>query len=114
MPPKKSTTAAAPAAHAVTLAGKVETLVPSAKAMMGISTAFGGLVPALDRARQFDVNALAAVVHLGLGRPTATGKELERTAAQVCAADLTDVAVAVVGYLSDLMNGGSQVKPKAG
>ena len=117
MTTKKTTTKTeaaevAPAAgHPLVLKGETVMLRPTAKAMMDVSLAFGGLIPALQRVQAYDVNAIGTMVHLALGRPSTSQPGVQATIREVCAGDLTDAALAVSALLSDLI-GGSQ--PRGG
>ncbi|SDF15816.1 hypothetical protein [Thalassobaculum litoreum] len=101
------------AGHPLTLNGETVMLVPTARAMMDISQAFGGLVPAIQRVQAFDVNAVGGIIHIALGRPRTNAKMVEKTVAEVCAGDLTEATVAAAGYLSDAMSGKSEAQKPA-
>lgn len=106
MTAKKTTAKTAPSTgHTLTLNGETVALVPTAKAIMLISQGFGGLVPAIERVRAFDVNAIGSIVHVALGRTGATARDVEKTIAEICEGDLTEATSAVAGYLSTIMSG---------
>lgn len=87
----------------LTLDGEALTLKATPDGVVRVSRAFGGLVPAIERVKAVDLDALGVVVHVGLGRPD--GKTLQKTVTAVAKSDLAEVTGACIGYVTRCLNG---------
>lgn len=90
----------------LTLAGDAVELRVTPDGMARVSRAFAGLIPALDRLRAVDIDAMGVVVHVGLGRPDGSG--LKKTITAVAKSDLAEVVGACIGFVSRCLNGPSK------
>ncbi|WP_420564145.1 hypothetical protein [Thalassobaculum sp.] len=100
---EKPSAPAASESFALTLAGEAVALKPTADGLIRMSRAFGGLLPAIDRVKAVDLDALGIVVHIGLGRPD--GNTLQKTITAVAKSDLAEVTGACLGYVTRCLNG---------
>jgi hypothetical protein len=103
--PKPAETAKAASADTFTLnlAGESVTLTVNAEGMVRVSRAFGGLIPAIDRVKAVDLDAMGVVVHVALGRPD--GKSLQKTITAVAKSDVAEVTGACLDYVTRCLNG---------
>lgn len=88
-----------------TLAGGEVTLRPTPRAMEQISTAAGGLVPAINKLSNLDVGMVATVVNAGLLR---SGDAARRTMAEIHETGADSVAAECVRFVTALANGGRE------
>ena len=102
----------------IKLRGEVVHLVPSFGAARAISSKFGGVAAAVRRVLDFDVDAVAEIVALGLGYTSPTKRPPKDLPEQVFAAGLVDnsegdLAHRCVVFLKAISNGGRVVASDA-
>ena len=91
----------------ITLAGEAATLRPNLRAAQTISRSAGGIVGAMQSVGKFDLDVIASVVALGLGKVKPA--DLNEVAEQCYATGLADLVPKVTEYLTILANGGRPV-----
>lgn len=87
----------------IELVGKEYKLLPSVGAAMAISNRYDGFTPAMQQIINYNVDAMAFVIHHGIGRTKGSSKDLH---ARVYKTGVNRVALGLVKYIEMLSNGG--------
>ena len=87
----------------IVLDGVTVELRPTPLAALKLSQTFGGLFGIIQRVRQLDFEAMAAVVHYGAGLKP---KECSDLSDKIYRSGLTTIAPALMDYITVLANGG--------
>lgn len=87
----------------IELVGKEYKLIPTVGAAMSISNRFDGFTPAMQQIVNYNVDAMAFVIHHGMGRTKGSAKDLY---SRVYKTGVNRVALSLVKYIEMLSNGG--------
>lgn len=88
----------------ITLNGETLTLKPTIRAITTASRQFGGLMKAVEALRAGDLDAMAALISLGLGLQD---KDARKMPDRVAENGITDgLVVALINFVGILSNGG--------
>ncbi|MEQ8448242.1 MAG: hypothetical protein RIB97_01010 [Nitratireductor sp.] len=95
----------------ITLDGEDIKLTPSAKVMMRISTAFGGVLNAVNACQAYNVDAMTTIIAIGAGLGDAEKEALPR---RIFSTGLTELLVPIVRFLGLLVTGGRRKVAESG